>query len=79
MLGEKIVESIVKRYIKLIPIIKSRALELGVIDLKSKRTYEMKGSTRSGAGAGNISRILWNSGSHRTIFIRDIYTDLIKT
>ena len=51
VLGEEIVKSVVIGNIKLVPIVKSGALELRVVDLKAERTNKVKRSPRSGAGA----------------------------
>ena len=54
----EIVKSVIIRYVELVPIVKTCALELAVVDLKSERADEVQGSTDRGAGAGNISRVL---------------------
>ena len=59
---QEVGKRIVIGYIKLVPIVESGALELGVIDLKPERADEMQGSTRSGAGTRDIACILWNFG-----------------
>jgi hypothetical protein len=62
MLLVKIHKSVVIGNIELMPIIKPCALELPIVDLKAKRTYEMKRGPRGRAGARDIARILRNLG-----------------
>ena len=57
---KKILKAVVVVYVQLVPVIQPRALHALVVNGKPQRMNEVERSTRGGAGAGNIARVLGN-------------------
>ena len=65
MLFKKVGKAVIVGYIKLIPVVKSRAPQLAVVYLKAERAHKMKRSTRRRAGAGDVAGILRDLRLHK--------------
>lgn len=65
VLLKKVGKAVIVGYVKLIPVVKSRAPQLAVVYLKAERAHKMKRSTRRRAGAGDVAGILRDLRLHK--------------
>ena len=77
---EELVKRFVVMYFKVPLVVKSRAFELFVVDLKPHRLYDVQRRARAVASAGDVAGILRNFRLHKhNIYLRQPYHPAINS